>query len=281
MADVQFGVNRMVAPSLKLDAFLDLSAAVEAVGVELRNDLPGFDVIDTLDIEEVRELLSERNLSVLTINAVQHFNLPSATGEAMAELKRLIGFARDLGQPAIVMCPHCDVSDTRSRSEMAKDTEKTLREYRPVLEDSGVIGLVEPLGFPESSLRDTALAAKIIGEIGSDSYRITLDTFHFAVAGMDPAILGTAALPAESVGLIHLSGVTKAGPVSEFRDPDRVYVDDDDRIGNVETVRRLTAAGFSGAASFEPFSPEVHQLTAEQTGGAIRSSINYIKNNCQ
>jgi len=277
MAELKFGVNRMVAPALKLDAFLDLAAAVDAAGVELRNDLEGFDVIDTLDPGEVRERLAERNLSVLTINAVQHFNLPSAVGEAMAELQRLIAFAWDLGQPAIVMCPHCDVSDSRSRSEMAKDTEKTLREYRPVLEDAGVIGLVEPLGFPESSLRDTALAAKIIGEIGSDAYRITLDTFHFAVAGMDPATLGTGTIPAESVGLIHLSGVTKAGPVSEFRDPERVYVDEDDRVGNVETVRRLTAAGFAGAASFEPFSPAVHRLSATETEQMINASIAYIE----
>ncbi len=77
MSELKIGVNRMVAPTLDLKGFLDLAAAVNAVGVELRNDLSGFDVIDDVDPAKVRDLLTERNLSVLTINAVQHFNLPS------------------------------------------------------------------------------------------------------------------------------------------------------------------------------------------------------------
>ncbi len=47
---------------------------------------------------------------------------------------------------------------------MAKDTKKSLQHYLPMLEDAGMVGLVEPLGFPESSLRDTALAAEIVSE---------------------------------------------------------------------------------------------------------------------
>ncbi|MDA3947604.1 MAG: TIM barrel protein [Spirochaeta sp.] len=276
MENMQFGVNRMVAPSLDLAAFFDLTAAVGGVGVELRNDLAGFDVIDSMDAAEVRDRLGRHGLRVLTINAVQHFNLPSAAGDATTELKRLSGYARELGNPAIVMCPHCDAGDTRSRTEMARDTRETLQQYRPILEDAGVIGLVEPLGFPESSLRDPALAAEIIGEIGSDTFQLTLDTFHFAVAGMDPSVLGSAAVPAELIGIVHISGVTKAGPVAEFRDPDRVYVDADDRVGNVESLQKIRAAGYRGSASFEPFSPSVHDLSVTAMRNAITGSINYI-----
>lgn len=279
MDSLRFGINRMVAPSLGLVDFLDLAAEVGSKGVELRNDLPGFDVVDNFDPGQVRDLLVERNLKTLTINAVQHFNLPAALEEAKSELRRLIRFGAELGRPAIVLCPHNDIGDSRSRAEMARDTEAMLREYAPILEDEGVVGLVEPLGFPESSLRDPALAVSIIGEIGSSAYKITLDTFHFAVAEQDPEDLGTPKVPAEKIGIVHLSGVIRGGAVSSFRDPDRVYVDREDRCGNIESVQRLVQAGYSGVFSFEPFSPTVHNLGPEELRSAITDSMALISDN--
>lgn len=277
MVEIEFGINRMVAPKLGLEDFLDLAAAVGAVGVELRNDLQGLDVIDGMEPDRVRDLLAERGLRVLTINAVQHFNLPTAFEGAMTELRRLIRFADSLGRPAVVMCPHNDPADGRSPDEMARDTETTLREYAPILRDAGIVGLVEPLGFPESSLRDPRRAAAIVASVDPQAYAITLDTFHFAVAGQRPEIIGDDALPAERIGMVHLSGVTRPGPVAEFRDPDRVYVDERDRCGNIETVARLRAAGYTGAFSFEPFSPEVHRLSRQDTEQRLLESMAVVR----
>jgi len=276
MTNLRFGVNRMVAPTLPLPRFLDLASRVGVAGVELRNDLPGFDVTDGIESARLREMLAENGLSVVSINAVQHFNLPEALPEATTELRRLIGFAAELGNPGIVMCPHCDVSDRRSRDRMRTDTIAALRTIAPILEDSGVIGLVEPLGFPESSLRDTPVAVEILGEIGSSALRLTLDTFHFAVAGLEPVILGTPEIPVDLIGLVHLSGVVADGPVGAFRDPDRVYVDERDRVKNRESLSRLRATGFDGVASFEPFSPSVHALEFDDMIRSIDQSMRHI-----
>jgi 2-keto-myo-inositol isomerase len=277
MKTIKFGINRMVAPALPLKEFLDMVPETGATGVELRNDLPGFDVVDGLDVGAVRDQLASRELSVFTINAVQHFNLPEAQEEMLGELRRLLGFAGDLDRPAIILCPHNATDDTRSASQQVTDTDLALRTIAPILEDSGVIGLVEPLGFPECSLRSPVVAAEVIGSIGSEALKITLDTFHFAVAGMNPEELGTAAVPAELIGLVHLSGVTADGPVADFRDPDRVYVDENDRVCNLETLRVLLSAGFTGACSFEPFSPVVHGLSRKETVAMITRSMAYIR----
>ncbi len=277
MSELIFGANRMVAPSWPIEEFVSLAAEVNAAGVELRNDLPGFDVTDDLESAAMKDLLAKYGQNVISINAVQHFNLPSALEDARTELRRLIGFASQLGNPGIVMCPHNDTGDTRSRAQMARDTKAALLALKPILEDAGVVGLVEPLGFPESSLRSHSLAAQIIGEIGSDALRITLDTFHFAVAGQDPAILGTAEIPVGLIGLVHLSGVTAAGPIGAFRDPDRVYVDENDRVGNVASLRRIVSAGYTGAASFEPFSPVVHAYSRSVLVQVLNESVNGIR----
>jgi 2-keto-myo-inositol isomerase len=276
MGRMNFGVNRMVAPKMPLVQFLDLVPRTGARGVELRNDLPGFDVIDSLSGSEVRDMLAARGLTVLTINAVQHFNFPSLRDDAISELRRLVGYAGKLGNPAIILCPHNATDDTRSAAQKHTDTESALRAISPILEDAGIIGLVEPLGFPECSLRSPVVAAEIIGRVGSPALRLTIDTFHYAVAGMIPAQLGTAAIPVEAIGFVHLSGVTAAGPVELFRDPDRVYIDDGDRVRNVETLRALLAAGYSGAASFEPFSAAVHWDEPAKIVNAITESMAYL-----
>ncbi len=72
--------------------------------------------------------------------------------------------------------------------------------------------------------------------------------------------------------------MTKGGPVSEFRDPDRVYVDAGDRVGNVDTLHRILGAGFPGVASFEPFSPSVHELDKNTMEQRIVESKKYILN---
>lgn len=282
MKTVDFGINRMVAPKLPLEEFLDLVSDTGATGIELRNDLPGLDVTDGIDTGEVRELLASRSLSVLTINAVQHFNLPEAQDAMLRELRRLLEFAGDLGRPAVILCPHNSTDDLRSAAQRVKDTEQALRTIEPVLTDAGVVGLVEPLGFPECSLRSPAVAAELIGNIGSKALKITLDTFHFAVAGISPDQLspdrsGTAAVPGDLIGLVHLSGVTADGPVEDFRDPDRVYVDENDRVHNIETVRALLSAGYTGPCSFEPFSPAVHGLSRADTVAMITRSMSFIR----
>lgn len=275
MSTYEFGVNRMVAPRIPLRDFLSIPGIVGATGVELRNDLEGFDVLDDMSPAEVTERLARDGARVLTINAVQHFNLPDAFADAATELRRLVGYASALGRCAVVLCPHNANDDARSDGAKRADTIEGLRRLAPILEEAGVTGLVEPLGFPESSLRSPFVAADIIDAVGSDAYRITLDTFHFAVAGFSSDAI--TADVARLVGLVHVSGVTAAGPVAAFRDPDRVYVDRDDRVENVATVRTLLAHGYRGPVSFEPFSPTVHAPDVDGVASALRASIDFLR----
>ncbi len=77
-------------------------------------------------------------------------------------------------------------------------------------------------------------------------------------------------------GLVHISGVTDPDvTISAMRDPHRVLVDADDRLGNVEQMRALIDQGYEGMFSFEPFAAEVQQL--EDPGAALKDSMDGIK----
>jgi 2-keto-myo-inositol isomerase len=140
----------------------------------------------------------------------------------------------------------------------------------PILRDRGLVGLVEPLGFPVSSLRTKRAAVEAIDAAGGgDVYRLVHDTFHHHLAGE------TEFFP-ERTWLVHISGVVDPGlAVEEMLDRHRVLVDGTDRVENVAQMKALVAAGYDGPYSFEPFAPEIHGLA--DPAAALGASIDYVK----
>jgi 2-keto-myo-inositol isomerase len=139
-----------------------------------------------------------------------------------------------------------------------------------MLTAAGIRGFVEPLGFAECSLRYKEEAIEAIEAVGgADVFRVVHDTFHHHVAGE------TKTFP-KMTGLVHISGVADATATSgTMRDPHRVLVGADDRIGNIEQLRALRAGGYEGAASFEPFAASVH--ASPDIEADLRKSIAFVK----
>ena len=153
--------------------------------------------------------------------------------------------------------------------ERQQRLRRSLRALEPILTDHGIRGLVEPLGFATCSLRSKRQAAEAIEEIdGGVRFGLVHDTFHHALA-REPELY-----PALTA-LIHLSGVTdRTVPLAELRDSHRGLVDAGDRLDAAGQITALTAGGYHGAVSFEPFAAEVHALA--HPARAIRASMDYL-----
>ena len=138
-----------------------------------------------------------------------------------------------------------------------------------MLEAADMIALVEPLVFLSSSLRSKQDAVDAIRAVGDEGrFKLVHDTFHHYLAG------GGALFP-EHTGIVHISGVVDPGPKpEEMQDGHRILVDAHDRLGNIEQIRALLDAGYDGAFSYEPFSPEVHALADPEQ--AHRQSMQFI-----
>ena len=258
---MRFAMNHIVAPRLPLAEFFALARRLGATEVEIRNDLP--DVVGSHPPETVREAAAEAGVTVISINALYPFNLWA--GDLPGRALAMADYAAACGARALVMCPLND-----GRAVPAADTAAALRAIRPMLADRGLVGLVEPLGFPISSLRTKAAAAEAIAAAaGEGTFRLLHDTFHHHLAGE------TAFFPALT-GLVHISGVTAPGvAVADMLDAHRVLVDGADRLGNLAQIRALVAAGYDGPFSFEPFATEVHAL--EDPEGALRASMAHLE----
>ncbi len=270
-----FALNRILAPHLGLKEFIDLALSLNITKIELRNDLPGVGIIDSYTPKEVRTLCTERGVSIITINAIQKFNLGTMRKTVMEELKRLLDLSNEIGCPALVLCPNNDPTDTRKPAQIRKETIEALHEMGPLFQSAGITGLVEPLGFQISSLSSAQEALDMIRSSGFSGYRLLLDTFHHYLGPDTLEDLGVR-IPVKEIGLVHISGVEDPLPKENLRDEHRILPTPTDRMNSKTQVLRLFDKGYTGNISFEPFSSRIQTLPLDTLKQKLRESIRYL-----
>ncbi len=269
--DIQrFCVNRKIAPGMGIEPFFQLVARLGLNKVELRNDMTGGRVTDDLSSQAVRELAQRYGIEILSINALYPFNCPDDA--LMARAKALLETAKETDARALVLCPLNDGTPVAARQ-----TIDALRQLAPLFAEYDVEGLVEPLGFPFSSLRSAREAAALIHEAGAP-FRLLVDTFHHAL--WPDAERELATLDINRVGLVHLSGVEDPRPMEQLTDEQRIMLSDSDRLSSAAQVRRLEELGYHGAYSFEPFSSVMESWSGQEIERQIRQGMALIQQAC-
>lgn len=268
-AQPQFSLNHMTTPNLSVQDFFALSKSLRIDAVEIRNDLRNNAIIDGTPAEQVKQLAQEAGVKIVSINALQRFN--EWTPEREQEAIELADYAQACGSEALVLVPVNDGSG-KADGQREANLRTALGALKPILASRGLIGLVEPLGFEICSQRSKKEVVDAIKAVdGLNTFRMVHDTFHHHLAGEGQFF-------PELTGLVHISGVADQGvPVSEMRDPHRVFVDSNDKLGNIEQINTLLKQGYKGYFSFELFSGEVHKLS--NPAEAIQTSIDYIRQN--
>jgi 2-keto-myo-inositol isomerase len=263
---LQWALNQATAPGLSFEAFLDLASCLGCVGVEPRNDMKR-PLFDGLSPEQATELARSKGLKFVGLSQVYPFNDWSVErGQEIADLAEL---ARACSAPGISLIPRVDGrgSADGERQTILRDV---LASILPVLRQTGVMGLVEPIGFPFSSLRIKSEVADVIENLdAADCLGIVHDTFQHTLAG-------DAAFFPDLTAIVHVSGVSDPKPaITEKLDAERVLIDRSDRIGNIAQMQTLLDGGYTGVFSFECTSPSVHH--ADDLQGSIDASMTFVE----
>ncbi|MFD1796856.1 TIM barrel protein [Paracoccus aurantiacus] len=257
---MRFAINHISAPKLPLAEFFAMCRRLGVHEVEIRNDIP--DVLGTTTPAQVRAEADAQGITILSINALYPFNVWSR--DLPDRARRMADYAAECGAQALVMCPLND-GNTVPHSAVVTALDAMV----PILQTRGLTGLVEPLGFPVSSLRTKAEALAAMTEADETGiFKLLHDTFHHHLAG-------EAEFYPNRTGLVHISGVTDPGlAVADMLDEHRVLVGHDDRLENLSQIKALLQSGYDGPFSFEPFAAEIHNAADPET--ALRDSMAFI-----
>lgn len=262
---IDFALNHMTVARLSFRELVALAKTLGCVGIEVRNDLPQ-PLFDGMDPAEGGAFVRDAGLRLLAVAEVKRFNDWSSDKEA--EALALMKIAKAAGAEAVSLIPRND-NLGMGNGERQANLRIALKALKPMLEDHGLVGMVEPLGFEICALRYKSEAVEGIEAVGGKGrFKLVHDTFHHTLAHGGP-------LFPEHTGIVHVSGVVdQEVGINDMRDPHRVLVTPGDRLGNLDQIAALQAAGWKGPVSYEAFSPEVHALTDPEA--ALRASMEYI-----
>ncbi|GHC16854.1 iolI protein [Kushneria pakistanensis] len=264
----RFALNHMICPSLSVHELMDGAVDLGLDAVELRNDVQENSILTLEQAQAAGELARERGIRILSINALYPFNIWNEERAEQAE--KLAQLARACGAEALVLCPLVDADHGLNTQDSHAHVVKALKGLDPIFEHHDIRGLVEPLGFPISSLRTKQAAIEAIRELGLEHrFSVVHDTFHHRGADEQNYF-------PDMTGLVHISGVEdKAISFKDMLDDHRILIGPEDRLGNVEQIHDLLERGYTGYFSVEPFSRPVWDL--EDPLGATRESIEYVR----
>ncbi|WP_159086995.1 TIM barrel protein [Loktanella sp. Alg231-35] len=245
-------INHMTAPGLTARQLIGAAAQLDCVGVELRNDL-GRALFEDENASSIGRAAAANGQRILALAEVKAFNENPADKQEAVEA--LVLTAAACSAEGVVLIPRV-ADDVMPRSAQRDALREALAVLQPILEEYGKKGLIEPLGFWNSSLRFKEDVVAVLDDLGRpECFAIIHDTFHHFLTGADE-------ICAELTAIVHISGVADPAPSpSEMTDAHRVLVDADDRLGNIDQLRALYGAGYEGPASFEAFAPKIHQMT--------------------
>ena len=247
-------INQMTVRHQPVAALFDLAQVMGCVGVELRDDLDG-PLFDGQSPEKMAKAANFAGLRILALAEVAAFNDPE--NDRIPATAALAQEAVNCRAEAIALIPQMRDAPT-DRATQRGMLREILKAILPILTKARVIGLIEPLGFENSTLRFKADVVSVLDELGNPpAFKLIHDTFHHHLADED-------AVFAEITGLVHVSGVTVNIAADAMTDEHRVLVDKNDRLGSLTQLAALAAAGYAGPISMEAFAPEIHDLTDPQ-----------------
>ena len=256
-----FVINQMTLRNKSSEEALKISAGLGCIGLEFRNDLspPLFEVLTPKSLLDRANMYNQR---ILAIAEVKKFN--DFSEKNLQRAKELIDLAFACGAESVVFVPSNDGTEAD-----ISDISAALQAYAPMLRNSGIKGIIEPLGFQSSSLQTKRKTVDAIEMSGcGDVYAIVHDTFHHYIASESEIF-------ADFTGIVHVSGVTDSSLSPEaMMDEHRTFVDQDDCIRNIDQLSQLFSDGYTGPVSFELFAPEVHKLIDPMP--QLEKTIHYI-----
>lgn len=268
--NLKFAINHCSCPHLSPKELINLAENLGIPAVELRNDIKENSVSEIETAETVGQYAAEKNIEILTINGLYPFNIWNKENQYQTE--KLADLCQAAGAKALVCCPLVSNKMNFTEEEQVKKTLEALKKISPILKSRGLLGHLETLGFPTSTLRKKNLALRAIDEADvSDIFNLLHDNFHHATAYEREYY-------PKRTGLVHISSVIEESlSMEDLQDAHRFFVQEKDITSCLKQINELIKSGYDGYFSFEPFAKEIWRCP--DPGTLIEASMNYIIEN--
>ena len=250
---MRLSINGATTMTADLETDIRAAAAAGFDLVELRSNKL-YDYLETHTVEDLKELLTETGVEVLSINTLEHITWRTdedyaAIKEECAELSRI---SAEIDCPYVLSVPGALRQGPKTEQEIISESVRVLNELADICEKHGVKLGFEFLGEEGNSVTTHDLGSRIVNEVGRDSVGNVIDTYHFYAGSSTFEALDD--LDPEKLFIFHINDAEDL-PKSELNDSKRLYPGHG-ILPIKEMKEALDRIGYKGPASIEIFRPE-------------------------
>lgn len=250
---MKLALNGATTMSADLETDIRAAAAAGYDLVELRSNKL-YDYLETKTVDDLKALLAETGIGVLSINTLEHITWRSDEDYAAIkeECAKLSEISQAIGCPYVLSVPGALRQGPKTDEETIEESVRVLNELADIAEPYGIKIGFEFLGEVGNSVTTLDLGSRIVDLVGRDSVGNVIDTYHFyagsssfdALENLDPAKLF----------IFHINGAEDL-PKDQLNDSKRLYPGEGILpIGEMKAI--LDKIGYDGPASVEIFRPE-------------------------
>jgi 2-keto-myo-inositol isomerase len=243
------------ATTMTADLETDIRAAAAAGYdlVELRSNKL-YKYLEQKSVEDLKQLLAETKIGVLSINTLEHITWRSDDDYAgiKDECVKLCEISAAIGCPYVLSVPGALRQGPKTDDETIAESVRVLNELADIAEAFGVKIGFEFLGEAGNSVQTLDLGSRIINEVGRDSVGNVIDTYHFYCGGSSYEAIDR--LDPAKLFIFHVNDAEDL-PKSELNDSKRLYPGEG-ILPIAEIKSHLDGIGYDGPASVEIFRPE-------------------------
>ncbi len=243
------------ATTMRADLETDIRAAAAAGYelVELRSNKL-YDYLETKTVDDLKALLAETGIGVLSINTLEHITWRSDEDYAAIkeECAKLSQISQAIGCPYVLSVPGALRQGPKTDEETIEESVRVLNELADIAENHGIKIGFEFLGEAGNSVTTLDLGSKIVDLVGRESVGNVIDTYHFYAGNSSWEALES--LDPKKLFIFHINGAEDL-PKDELNDSKRLYPGE----GILPITRMketLDKIGYDGPASVEIFRPE-------------------------
>src|SRR5690606_37319464 len=176
---MRLSINGATTMTADLETDIRAAAAAGFDLVELRSNKL-YDYLETHTVEDLKELLTETGVEVLSINTLEHITWRTdedyaAIKEECAELSRI---SAEIDCPYVLSVPGALRKRPKTEKEIISESVRVLNELADICEKHGVKRGFEFLGEEGNSVTTLDLGSRIVNEVGRDSVGNVIDTYH-------------------------------------------------------------------------------------------------------
>ena len=250
---MKLAINGATTMTADLETDIRSAAAAGFELVELRSNKL-YDYLETKTVEDLKTLLAETGVRVLSINTLEHITWRSDEDYAAIkdECKKLCEISSAIGCPYVLAVPGSLRQGPKTEDETTDEAVRVLNELADIAEPFGVKIGFEFLGESNNSVQTLDHGSKIVDLVGRESIGNVVDTYHFYAGNSSFEALEH--LDPRKLFILHINDAEDL-PKDQLNDSKRLYPG----LGILpiqKMIEVLDRNGYDGPASVEIFRPE-------------------------